>query len=946
MNTKSPIRYRYALALLLALGLRSSLPAQTTPSAAVTPPPDNETIVLSPFTVDVTKDNGYVAVNSLAGGRNNTPVVLTPSSMSSLTAAFIDDLQLTDVRSALRWTLNALPVSWLGGHEGGGDVFNSWSYNIRGAGVGPQGGNPPTVNYFPFYGVKDLFNVERVEVDRGPNSILFGVGNLGGTLSTYTKTPRFDQSFSNLNLTFSSFGAVRVAADSNQVSSLFSKNDFGVRVNLLADHDQGWRKADLTKKYGGSVATNLKISDNTSVRVDVEAFKQQTPQFAENVTDQYSQWDGKTSSATWGAAPTGGTAGTSSMAEWGGPASTLIWIPSQGTLMNWGAGYRGTGLGDGPFYTTAVLRPSSYVLQPMAWWPAGTFTVPALPSRDFTVGPKDGLFTWEYYTLNAYFDQRINANMEFELSAYRYADNGEAKNFESPGSVSVDINKQLPNGTPNPGYGKLYSDMFLDRQIQDHSANEVRAQLNYHFNTTAFNVPVKQWLSVSAGAEMHQLSTRQYIATSMAGYSPNNWTANMIWAREYWDSPNTSINVPATFNGAPIAYIGLPFNWFDHNLTEKIQYVGLASQTNLWDDRLNITLGARHDKYASNLLNIRGTGNVPSIENDAGTTYSAGLVGFITKDLALVYNYSQNFAPIGGGVAPSLFGTQFGPATGKSNTVGLRLSTDDHKYYVTGSYYEDTAHGRISNDSVGFQSIWNDYFFSGGTATDIGPAGTVTGGPGTLHANMSFADTEDVKGTGYEFEATANPTDNLRLQVGYSVPKSVSDNDLPGSRVYYAAHLAEWQAVANGTGPNHGQVATDLTNAANTLANTRATPTNAGVVKYTFNIFGVYTFTDDWAKGLSVGGGATALGAQNISTGGTMSSPGYTTYNALFAYETKFDTLGDKIRVKFQLNIDNLFDNKDLVYTGFNQNAAGMTQGSNFYFLEPRKFTFSANFKF
>jgi len=938
MKTKIP--RKFALAFALMPGLTAVLSAQTAPTAADQTAP-SDIVKLDVFTVNTSRDNGYVAVDSLAGGRNNTPIALTPSSMSSLTAAFIEDLQLTDVRSALRWTLNAVPVSWNGGHDGGGDVFNSWSYNIRGAGTGPQGGNPPTVNYFPFYGVKDLFNVDRVEVDRGPNSILFGVGNLGGTVSTYTKIPRFNRDFTNVNISTSNYGGGRFVADVNRVISLRSDKDLGVRFNVLADRDSGWRNGDVTKRYGGALATNFKLSDNTNVRLDLEAYQQETPQFAQNITDNYSRWDGQTNSPTWGAAPVG-TADTRSMAEWGGPDNTLVWIPSQKSFMNWGQGFRGTGLND---TYTAYLRPEPYVLGNTG------LTVPGLPSREFTVGPKDGTFNWRYYTATAYIDQKFGPNAEMELAAYRYDDKGVAKNFEAPNNSNVDINKQMPNGQPNPEYGKIYSELFLDRQIQDHSANEFRGQFNYHFDTSVFNVPLREWLSASVGHELHLLTTHQYMATDMTNYDPNNWTHNMIWGREYWDQPNTPMNLPSTINDHQIVYLPLPFDWFDHNLSEKIQYEGLVSQTRLWEDRLNLTLGARHDKYDSEILSTRGTGKVPVTESDSGTTYSAGLVGYVTKAIGLTYNYSENFAPIGGGVAPSLYGDRFGPATGKSNSFGVRVSTPDHKYYIAGTYYEDKAHGRITNDSIDIQGAWNEYFQAGGTKTDIGPAGTVTGGPGSLHANMSYADTEDVKNTGYEIEAVANPIENLRLQIGYSQPKSVVDNDLPGSRSYFATHLPDWQVIANSTPTDptilgHVQnLQKIISNSQLTLANTAIEGTSAGLVKSTFNVFAVYSFTQDWARGFSIGGGATALGKQNILTGGTAFSPAYTTYSALVSYETSFNAIGEHMHVKLQLNVDNLTDNKDLVYTGYTQFGTS-TQGAAYYFVAPRKFTLSANVGF
>ena len=276
MKTKKP--RTFALALLLTHGLTASLSAQTaTPDNSI-PQPNDRPIVLDTFTVNTQKDVGYTAIDSLAGGRNNTPIRITPTAVSSLTGQFIDDLALTDVRSALKWTLNVVPMSFTGGRDGGGNVFNSWGYNIRGAGTGPQGGNPPTVNYFPFWGVKDLFNVDRVEVDRGPNSILFGVGNLGGTVSTYTKIPRFDKDTATVNLTVNQYGGARATADINRLMSLHGDNNLAVRVNLLYDRNQEWRENDLSRREGAAIATNLKLSPNTSVRLDVEVFHENVPQ--------------------------------------------------------------------------------------------------------------------------------------------------------------------------------------------------------------------------------------------------------------------------------------------------------------------------------------------------------------------------------------------------------------------------------------------------------------------------------------------------------------------------------------------------------------------------------------------------------------------------------------------------------------------------------------------
>ena len=103
----------------------------------------------------------------------------------------------------------------------------------------------------------------------------------------------------------------------------------------------------------------------------------------------------------------------------------------------------------------------------------------------------------------------------------------------------------------------------------------------------------------------------------------------------------------------------------------------------------------------------------------------------------------------------------------------------------------------------------------------------------------------------------------------------------------------------------------------------------------------MYSFSDGPFKGLSLGGGPTRVGEQNIRTGGALTSPAYTTWSALAAYQMNIS----RYPVRFQLNVDNLLDNDALVFTDFNT-VSGVNQGSGFYFLAPRKFVLSATIKF
>jgi hypothetical protein len=408
----------------------------------------------------------------------------------------------------------------------------------------------------------------------------------------------------------------------------------------------------------------------------------------------------------------------------------------------------------------------------------------------------------------------------------------------------------------------------------------------------------------------------------------------MVWARMYWNNPQQALNP-----GPSVKYLGLPFNWYDFNSKQTIKYYGAFSQTRLWDDRLNITLGMRRDSYDVFKVGIRPdiAHNTPVLGNGAGNTYSVGAIGYITDWLGAFVNVSDNYQPAAGGLAPSLFGVTRGASFGKGENAGLRVSTKDGKYYASVTFYKDTAQTVLGGNDPGFQNIWSDYFNAGGTATDLGPAGQVTGTVGHYSAQMQYNTTYDVEFKGVEFEVTANPTKNLRLQLHYSSPKGQRTNNGTEAVAYFNQHLAEWQTVAGPSTSFTQKVASDITNAQKSFAVAAIPTLAAGVPKDQFNAFVTYSFTEDTLKGLDIGFGATEEGARQLDQ--VNRTPAYTTYSMLVGYSTSFVAMDHKLHTRFQLNVDNLFGNDTLVFQGYNG-----TTGMDYNFIPPRKLTFSVKF--
>lgn len=227
------IRFRIARALLLSMvcGLSSNafeVQAQSSEEASV--------FELSPFEVSATGDLGYMAGASLAGTRINTDLRDLGAAITVVTKEFLDDTGATGIEDLLVYTT---------GTEVGGAFGNFTGSSIR-DGRSRQEANRlnPESNtrvrglvsaelsrdYFITEFGFDSFNVERVDISRGPNSILFGVGSPGGVINYGLKRARTEKDFNEIEFRAGSYGSFRASGDFNKV---IVPGRLAVRFNLL-----------------------------------------------------------------------------------------------------------------------------------------------------------------------------------------------------------------------------------------------------------------------------------------------------------------------------------------------------------------------------------------------------------------------------------------------------------------------------------------------------------------------------------------------------------------------------------------------------------------------------------------------------------------------------------------------------------------------------------------
>jgi catecholate siderophore receptor len=189
--------------------------------AADPEPKKEETFTLPQVTV-TDKGNPYV-VENLGVQRLPEPVQRIPQSITIVPQQILQEQSATTLRDALR---NVTGIGISAGEGGGaqGDSFTIRGFNARNDmyldGVRDQG------TFF-----RDTFNIEAVEVLKGPASIYFGRGTTGGIINQVSKAPRLE-GFYDGTFNAGSGPFFRGTADINQQLS----PTIALRVNAMAQH--------------------------------------------------------------------------------------------------------------------------------------------------------------------------------------------------------------------------------------------------------------------------------------------------------------------------------------------------------------------------------------------------------------------------------------------------------------------------------------------------------------------------------------------------------------------------------------------------------------------------------------------------------------------------------------------------------------------------------------
>ena len=113
---------------------------------------------------------------------------------------------------------------------------------------------------------RSLYNVEQVEILRGPNALLFGRGGTGGALNRVTKKAVIGDTFGAVDFGLDDFGASDIALDYNTTSL----SNSAIRLMIHSDVLENHRDFYDGDRLGINPTITIQISDTTTLDLSYE----------------------------------------------------------------------------------------------------------------------------------------------------------------------------------------------------------------------------------------------------------------------------------------------------------------------------------------------------------------------------------------------------------------------------------------------------------------------------------------------------------------------------------------------------------------------------------------------------------------------------------------------------------------------------------------------------
>jgi outer membrane receptor protein involved in Fe transport len=494
-------------------------PAEVTASGPATPIKE-DTVKLNPFQVEAERDNGYYAPNTLAGTRINSKVEDLGASITVVTKQQLLDTAAVDINDIFKYESNTEGIYDYTATSSSSPTTDSiqsspqTATRIRGIGSPNMAMN----NFVMTSRIPtDTYELESVEISRGPNSTLFGLGNPSGTVELNTLRANLTRELNSLSFRVDSYGGWRSTFDFNRP---LLKNKLAIRIAAVDSELKYERKPsyDNIKRLYGTIS--YKPFEKTTINLIWEHYKQnrQTPNYLtprDGVTDWIAAgkptWNPLTYTATVNGVSTQVPVATENAVP-GLPGAlpaglysntTNYTRPSMyidgGQVQLWEINRLGTSTNPNASTASNVRllsgSGSGYIRSNVNQ--GVLYQVPGISNKglyDWTrINAVSPNWNYDHATLyTAEVVQQLIPDLFFRAAWHLEDSNSYNRNIANPPLLQVDVNQYLLDGRSNPYYLRPFYQVIEPTIFQSPEYNDnLQAQLTYDLN--AEKLTGKHW---------------------------------------------------------------------------------------------------------------------------------------------------------------------------------------------------------------------------------------------------------------------------------------------------------------------------------------------------------------------------------------------------------------------------------------------------------------------
>ena len=206
-------------------------PVPVTTTTSPTPSGEGETVKLTPFEVNADQAKGYFTPNTTSGTRLNNNIGDIPSAVTVIDKQQLENTNAQNINDIMMYEAGTqgshtytpytgftestrVDDALAGSNDNAASIggLNTLSTRVNGLGA-------PDNEVDSGYGIYripfDTYNVQSIEIDRGPNSLMFGSGSAAGIVNATSTEAALNKLSGDASFQGSSFGGYRETADIN-----------------------------------------------------------------------------------------------------------------------------------------------------------------------------------------------------------------------------------------------------------------------------------------------------------------------------------------------------------------------------------------------------------------------------------------------------------------------------------------------------------------------------------------------------------------------------------------------------------------------------------------------------------------------------------------------------------------------------------------------------------